>query len=71
MSDGFQDQFGGPRNQKFSSRRIMQYLMEIHEKPLSEQKEILSNAFFDWQNNHGTIYEQTDDITLLAMKIDF
>jgi serine phosphatase RsbU (regulator of sigma subunit)/tetratricopeptide (TPR) repeat protein len=71
MSDGFQDQFGGPRNQKFSSRRITQYLMEIHEKPLSEQKELLSNALFDWQNNHGTIYEQTDDITLLAMKIDF
>ena len=71
MSDGYQDQFGGPKNKKFSINQIQNTLLEIHEKPLLEQKEILYSSLKRWKNDHQIKSEQTDDITFLGVKIDF
>ena len=64
LSDGFQDQFGGPRNKKFNFKNIRLILEENQEKSFIEQKEILETAFVEWIAD----YEQTDDVSLIALK---
>lgn len=64
LSDGFQDQFGGPRNKKFNFKKMRLILEENQEKPLLDQKEILEKAFIDWIAD----YEQTDDVSVIALK---
>ena len=64
-SDGFADQFGGPANKKFLSRKFEQLLLEIHNEPLSVQKEMLNNKLIDWMGGR----EQVDDILVIGIKI--
>jgi serine phosphatase RsbU (regulator of sigma subunit) len=68
-SDGYQDQFGGPKGKKFYSKFLKQMLIEICEKPMAEQKEILDKTIEDWKNNYDEKFEQTDDITIVGIKI--
>jgi sigma-B regulation protein RsbU (phosphoserine phosphatase) len=44
FSDGYADQFGGPENKKFFTRRFEELLLEIHKKPLEEQKDLLKTT---------------------------
>ncbi|NOZ35471.1 MAG: SpoIIE family protein phosphatase [Chlorobi bacterium] len=65
FSDGFQDQFGGPKNRKFMIKRLKEVLLDIHYKPMEEQHEILSKIIEKWMENTP----QTDDIILLGFKL--
>lgn len=65
FSDGFADQFGGPRNKKFRYKQFQELLIEIHTKPLSKQKEILRKTYLDWMGE----YDQVDDVLVLGYKI--
>ena len=65
FSDGYVDQFGGPKGKKFKSRPFRQLLLENADKSMSEQKEILSKAFEDWKAE----YEQIDDVVVLGIEI--
>ncbi len=65
-SDGFPDQFGGDQGRKFMSKRFKQLLLDIHEKPMSEQKEILRNEHIQWR---GDNYDQIDDIVVFGVKV--
>ncbi|RLD67681.1 MAG: hypothetical protein DRI84_01755 [Bacteroidetes bacterium] len=65
FSDGYIDQFGGPKGKKFMSKRFKKFLLEIQHLPMQEQKDRL------WENNlawRGEI-EQVDDIILLGIRI--
>ena len=64
LSDGFQDQFGGPRNKKFNFKKMRLILEENQNKSLLEQKETLERTFVDWIAE----YEQTDDVSIIALK---
>lgn len=66
FSDGYQDQFGGPKGKKFMVKKLQNLLVEIHNEPMTKQKEILDNTITEWMN--GT--EQIDDILVLGFKID-
>ncbi len=68
-SDGYEDQFGGPKGKKFYSKYLRQLFTEICDKPMNEQKEILDKTIEDWKNSNGQEYEQTDDITVMGIKI--
>jgi serine phosphatase RsbU (regulator of sigma subunit) len=70
MSDGYEDQFGGIKGKKFLSKNLKQILSEHCLKSMKEQKEILDKTIEDWKNNYGIKYEQTDDITVLGIKIN-
>lgn len=65
FSDGFADQFGGPDNFKFLTKRFRELLIQIHQKPLAEQYEILDSTLRDWVGS----LEQVDDITVIGIKI--
>lgn len=65
-SDGYSDQFGGKKNEKFQSVNFRQLLLEIHKKDLAEQKEILDRTFNEWK---GVKNKQLDDVLVIGIKI--
>jgi len=67
--DGFSDQFGGPKGKKFMSKNLKELLLKISAEPMKTQHEILDKTITDWINGHGEKYEQTDDITIMGIKI--
>lgn len=67
--DGYHDQFGGPENKKFMSKHFKELLLSVSGKPLEEQRKILDKTLEEWQTGYETKYPQTDDITVLGLKI--
>ncbi|MBO7476882.1 MAG: SpoIIE family protein phosphatase [Salinivirgaceae bacterium] len=65
-SDGYQDQFGEGTDKKFSGRRLRELLLEIHQHPMSEQKEILNREYEHWR---GPASNQTDDVVVMGVRI--
>ena len=72
FSDGFQDQFGGPRGRRFAKKKLRKLLYEIHEKPMSEQKKFLDNTLKDWMYDpkHKREHKQIDDILVIGVRLD-
>jgi serine phosphatase RsbU (regulator of sigma subunit)/ligand-binding sensor domain-containing protein len=64
-SDGFQDQFGGPKNKKFMVRKLKELFLEIHQRPMEEQKEVLHRTFRDWTVSS----QQIDDVIVIGIRI--
>jgi serine phosphatase RsbU (regulator of sigma subunit)/ligand-binding sensor domain-containing protein len=64
-SDGYQDQFGGEDGQKFKTKNYKELLLEIHQKPMAEQREILNKRIDEWRGR----WEQVDDIIILGIRI--
>ncbi|MBI5219811.1 MAG: tetratricopeptide repeat protein [Bacteroidia bacterium] len=69
MSDGYADQFGGPKGRKFYEKQLKEILLVNSHLSMEKQKEILGNTIEDWKNNYGEKYEQTDDVTVFGIKI--
>jgi serine phosphatase RsbU (regulator of sigma subunit) len=69
FSDGYRDQFGGPRSKKFMSRHLRELIIESSSKPMAKQKEILDNTIEEWRTGFGIKHEQTDDITIAGIEI--
>jgi len=67
-SDGYPDQFGGPKDNKYMIKRMKMLLQQIFHKPLAEQKEIMNTQIENWMNESGC--EQVDDILVMAIKIN-
>ncbi len=67
-TDGFGDQFGGPKAKKFLRKNLKNLLISIAKHPLQKQKELLLETLHNWQNQE-VIYPQTDDITVIGWKI--
>ncbi len=65
FSDGFQDQFGGEKNRKFSSKRMKELLLSVHQLPMHEQHEAIYRAHKEWKGN----INQIDDILIIGVKI--
>jgi serine phosphatase RsbU (regulator of sigma subunit) len=63
-SDGYMDQFGGERDKKFSVRRFLDILVEIHRLPMHEQESILEQRHNEWKKDKI----QTDDITIMGIR---
>ena len=64
-SDGYQDQFGGERNKKFTSRALRDMLVSVNSLPMKEQKRVLESTIEKWKST----YAQTDDICVMGLKI--
>ncbi len=64
-TDGFPDQFGGPKGKKFKEKKLNSLLLEISKLPLSEQKKKLDLELCEWMGE----LEQLDDILVVGIKI--
>jgi phosphoserine phosphatase RsbU/P len=64
FSDGYVDQIGGPERKTFRSKKFKELLMEIHQKPMNEQKVTLEKKYIDWKLD----VEQIDDILVMGIK---
>lgn len=65
MTDGFGDQFGSEKKERFTNLRAMKLLEKIFDQPMAEQKEILLNTLHDWRQD----CEQVDDIAVIGFSI--
>lgn len=68
-SDGYSDQFGGlngaTQTRKFKSGELKKLLVQINNKPMAEQREILFMRLQEWKGMN----EQTDDITIIGIRV--
>ena len=65
FSDGFPDQFGGPKLKKYMSKKLKKFLLSIAEKTMEEQKELLLAEFDEWRKDT----EQVDDVCIIGVKV--
>lgn len=65
FSDGYADQFGGKERKKFKYSAFKKLLTDIWDRPMQEQKRILSETILEWQGD----YEQIDDMVIVGLKI--
>jgi serine phosphatase RsbU (regulator of sigma subunit) len=63
-TDGFADQFGGPKGKKFKYKPLNDLLLSISSKPVDEAKEILNSTFEEWRGTQ----EQIDDVCILGIR---
>ncbi len=64
FSDGYPDQFGEEKGQKYMTRRIKNKLIEIQPYDLETQKNILQEEFLTWKGKH----KQMDDVLFIGMR---
>jgi len=65
-SDGFHDQFGGPRRKKFSYRRFREALLNTKSDNMCDQKVQLERLINDWKGDN----DQTDDIMVIGFRVN-
>ncbi len=64
FSDGYVDQLGGPDRKTFKSKKFKQLLIDMHQKSMDLQKQILENEFEAWRSD----YDQIDDIMVMGIQ---
>ncbi|GIV40233.1 MAG: hypothetical protein KatS3mg033_2033 [Thermonema sp.] len=68
LSDGYQDQFGGPKGRrKFGSRRLRELLQSVSHLPMPEQGKILEQQLENWMEEGQQ--KQLDDISLVGVRL--
>ena len=65
FTDGYADQFGGPKGKKFKYATLKSLLLSICNKPVEEQEKILLDTFTEWKGAN----EQVDDVLLIGIRI--
>lgn len=65
FSDGYADQFGGPKGKKFKYKQLRDLLFANYALPMQEQKKILIESFENWKGN----LEQVDDVCMVGIRI--
>lgn len=65
FSDGYADQFGGPKNKKFKYKPFKRLLLENADESLRIQKNSLNKAFDQWKGDE----DQIDDVVVIGLKV--
>lgn len=65
FSDGYPDQFGGPKSKKFKYKALEELLLAHVSLPMADQKQIIESTFIAWKGD----LEQTDDVCITGLKI--
>jgi tetratricopeptide (TPR) repeat protein len=65
FTDGYADQFGGPKGKKFKYAQLQEKLLAISHQPLAEQKTILEQTFEQWKGK----LEQVDDVLVIGIRV--
>jgi len=65
FSDGYADQFGGPKGKKLYKKNFYKILEDISKWPIEHQRFLLEKKFNEWKGN----LEQIDDILVIGIKV--
>ncbi|MGP8217006.1 MAG: PP2C family protein-serine/threonine phosphatase, partial [Bacteroidia bacterium] len=65
FTDGYADQFGGPKGKKFKYKQLQQLIMDNCELTMAEQKKILEQTLENWKGS----LEQVDDILIIGIRV--
>jgi len=65
FSDGFISQFGGPRGDKFKTKRLQEMLKDVQGMDMSRQYLQIEETLNKWQGHH----KQVDDILLVGVNV--
>lgn len=65
FSDGYADQFGGPKGKKFMSKKMKEMFLEIHKNDMETQKQIIKDRLYKWMENT----EQVDDVIVMGVRV--
>jgi len=65
FTDGYADQFGGPKGKKFKYKQLEDILLSIHTLSLKEQQNILNEKFENWKGE----LDQVDDVLIIGVKL--
>ncbi|MCK4663226.1 MAG: SpoIIE family protein phosphatase [Bacteroidales bacterium] len=63
-TDGFRDQFGGPKEKRYKTSKLKDLLLSCKHKKMAEQQKILDNDFQNWKGS----LDQVDDICIFGVK---
>lgn len=64
FSDGYADQFGGPKQKKFMSMQLRETLVAMAGMPMLKQGEKLNEIFEEWRGEGP----QIDDVTMIGVR---
>ncbi|MDP2385600.1 MAG: tetratricopeptide repeat protein [Bacteroidota bacterium] len=64
-TDGFADQFGGPKGKKFKYNQLNSMLIEQATLQPDEQKEMITSTFGKWKGG----MEQVDDVCIIGIRL--
>ena len=65
FTDGYADQFGGPKGKKFKYKQLEELLISLRQNSMEEQRQILDKTFEDWKVK----LEQIDDVCIIGVLI--
>jgi len=65
FTDGFADQFGGPKGKKFKYKQLQEVLFSVNGLAMPEQKINLDKKFVEWRG----VLEQVDDVLIIGIKV--
>jgi ligand-binding sensor domain-containing protein/serine phosphatase RsbU (regulator of sigma subunit) len=74
FSDGYADQFGGPKSKKFKYSNMKKIFLKIHNQSMKEQKKYLEDTLERWMNYPDKLagtakHSQIDDILIFAIRL--
>lgn len=64
FSDGYADQFGGPKQKKFMSLQLKETIVAMADKTMLQQGERLNEIFEEWRGDSS----QVDDVILIGIR---
>ncbi|MFN6037988.1 MAG: SpoIIE family protein phosphatase, partial [Bacteroidota bacterium] len=65
FTDGYADQFGGPKGKKFKHKQLQELLLNTQNLAMENQLTAIENRFNEWTGS----LEQVDDVCILGLKI--
>jgi predicted ATPase/GAF domain-containing protein len=70
FSDGYQDQFGGEDERKFMIKYLKEMFLDICEKPMDEQRDIIAQTHHDWMHFYShEPQKQIDDVLVIGFRL--
>lgn len=64
-TDGYADQFGGPKHKKFKYNKLKDVLISMADLPIEKHYEVLDTTLKAWQGTQ----EQVDDVLVIGVRV--
>ncbi|WP_258540546.1 tetratricopeptide repeat protein [Parvicella tangerina] len=65
FTDGYQDQFGGPKGKKFKAKQLKELIIQNQYLSMDEQLKQLKSKFIEWKGE----VEQIDDVCVIGVRV--